>query len=263
MGATKDSLGQRKEPKREDLYIQKKLFAEDKSPLEKYQELIIGKPGILNLIKYELVMLVASWVPGVLGLVLRQKLYRRLLGRAGKGVVFGRNVVLRHPHKIYLGDNVVVDENCVLDAKGTDDKGTVLGDGVFIGRNTIVDCKNGDINIDKGSNISFNCQVFSANFVNLGKNVLIAAYTFLNGGSHNFERLDIPVMEQERCGKGLVVEDGVWLGAGVKVMDGVTIGKDAIVGAGAVVIRDVSALGIAGGVPARLIRMRTDAEPGP
>jgi acetyltransferase-like isoleucine patch superfamily enzyme len=46
-------------------------------------------------------------------------------------------------------------------------------------------------------------------------------------------------------------------------MDGVTIGRDAIVGAGAVAIKDVSALGVAGGVPARVIRVRSDGEPGP
>ncbi len=261
--ATNGNTSWPKQPKSEDLFIQKKLFAEDKSPLEKYRELIIGKAGILVLLKYELIMLLASWVPGLLGLFLRQKLYRGLLGEAGNGVVFGRNVVLRHPHKIFLGDNVVIDDNCVLDAKGTDNKGIVLEDGVFIGRNTIVYTKNGDIRIGKGSNFSFTCQVFSANYVNVGENVQVAAYTYLNGGSHSFDRTDVPVKEQERIGIGLVVEDGAWLGAGVKVMDGVTIGKDAVVGAGAVVIKDVPALGIAGGVPARLIRVRGDAEPGP
>jgi acetyltransferase-like isoleucine patch superfamily enzyme len=210
MRATRDHLaGQPEEAKQEDLYIQRELFAEDKSALQKYQEFIIGKAGILNLLKYEFAMLTASWLPGVLGLVLRQMVYRRLLGRAGKGVIFGRNVVLRHPHKIYLGDNIVVGDNCVFDAKGTDNRVIVVEDGVFIGRNTIIYCKNGDIFIDRGANISFNCQVFSANFVNVGRNVQIAAYTYLNGGSHSFERTDIPVKEQERCGKGLVVEDGV------------------------------------------------------
>ena len=63
-------------------------------------------------------MLIAQWVPGALGLALRKTLYPLLLGACGRGVVFGQNVVLRHPHKIRIGDNVVIDDNCLLDAKG-------------------------------------------------------------------------------------------------------------------------------------------------
>jgi acetyltransferase-like isoleucine patch superfamily enzyme len=51
---------------------------------------------------------------------------------------------LRHPHKI-IGDNVVIDDLCCLDAKGTDNRGITIGNGVFVGRNTILSCKNGDI----------------------------------------------------------------------------------------------------------------------
>ena len=56
--------------KKEPFVIQEKLFDESKSPVQKYQELIIGKTGLLNLIKSELVMLLSSWVPGDLGLFL-------------------------------------------------------------------------------------------------------------------------------------------------------------------------------------------------
>ena len=52
------------------------------------------------------------------GLVLRKRLYPWLLGSCGRNVVFGQNVVLRHPHKIHIGSNVVIDDNCLLDAKG-------------------------------------------------------------------------------------------------------------------------------------------------
>ena len=93
-------------------------------------------------------MLLCAWVPGALGLFLRSKLYPLLLGRVGRNVVFGANVTLRHPHKIHIGDNVVIDDHCCLDAKGTDNRGITIGNGVFVGRNTILSCKNGDIVID-------------------------------------------------------------------------------------------------------------------
>jgi acetyltransferase-like isoleucine patch superfamily enzyme len=245
--------------KKENFVIQKKLFEEGKSPIEKYQDLIIGKRRLINLIKYELIMLLSSWVPGALGLFLRSKLYPLLLGKVGKGVVFGTNVVLRHPHKIYLGDNIVVDDNCVLDAKGTDNKGIFISNGVFIGRNSIIFCKDGDIYIDDNVLIGYNCEILSANTVKLGKNIQIAAYTYLNGGSHNFDRVDIPVKEQERSGRGIIVEDNVWIAAGVNVLDGVIIERDSIVAAGAVVNQDVPAFSIVGGVPAKIIRSRKNS----
>ena len=52
-------------------------------------------------------MLLAQSVPGALGLALRKALYPLLLGACGRNVVFGQNVVLRHPHKIRIADNVV------------------------------------------------------------------------------------------------------------------------------------------------------------
>ena len=244
------------EPKEESLRIQEQLFREDRSARQKYQELIIGKRGWLALLKYELVILFASWVPGVLGLVLRGFLYRLLLGSVGRGVVFGTNVVLRHPHKIHLGNNIVIDDNCVLDAKGSENEGIFIKDGVFVGRNTILYCKDGDIRIGQGSNISFNCEIFSANTVRVGENVQIAAYAYLNGGDHGFDRTDIAVLQQKRIGRGLVVGDNVWIGAHVTVLDGVTIGRDAIVAAGAVVNKDLPPLSIAGGLPAKVLRMR-------
>ncbi len=57
-----------------------------------------------------------------------------------------------------------------------------------------------------------------------------------------------------------VIGNGVELGAGVVVLGRVMIGDDAIVGANAVVVRSVPPLAVVGGVPSRLIRMRTREE---
>lgn len=245
-------------PKTETIEIQKELFEEKKSKAAKYQDLIIGKRGLWNLIKYEVVLLISSWVPGVLGLFFRSKLYPLLLGRVGKNVNFGTNVVLRHPHKIFIGDNVVVDDNCLLDAKGIDNKGIVIGNGVFIGRNTILSCKNGDIILDDNVNMGFNCEIVSANEVRVGKNVLFAAYTYLICGDHDFDRVDMPVSEQGRIARGIFVEDNVWFGAGVKVLDGTTIKKDSIIGTGSVVTKDVPEYSIAVGIPAKVVKNRLE-----
>ena len=57
--------------------------------------------------------------------------------------------------------------------------------------------------------------------------------------------------------KPVIIGDDVWIGGRVIILPGVTIGNGAIVGAGAVVTRDVPEYAIVGGVPAKVIKMRT------
>ena len=115
---------ERAQPDDQRIHVaQKELADAKKSKLSKYAELVIGRPGLGASLLYELVTLVSAWVPGALGLFLRSKLYPLLLGACGRNVTFGQNVVLRHPHKIRIGANVVVDDNVLLDAKGVDNEG--------------------------------------------------------------------------------------------------------------------------------------------
>jgi acetyltransferase-like isoleucine patch superfamily enzyme len=234
------------------------LFDERRSRVRRYMDLIVGEPGWWPLVRYELVMLLASWVPGALGLVLRARLYPWLLGRCGRNVTFGTNVTLRHPRKIQIGDDVAVDDGCVLDAKGTANQGIRIGSRVFLGRNTILSCKDGDLVLEDGVNISYQCVVFSASSVRIGADTLLAAFCYVVGGGHDFGRTDLPVIRQDRPSKGIEIGRGTWLGAGAIVLDGVSIGHDAIVGAHAVVTADVPPLAIAAGAPARVVRDRRD-----
>ena len=238
--------------------IQRELFEPGRSRVRRYADLVIGKPGLRALVRYESIVTLCSGLPGALGLFLRSKLFPLLLGRTGRNVTFGVNVTLRHPHKIAIGDDVVIDDGCVLDAKGTDNEGIRIGSGVFVGRNTILSCKNGDIVVDDRANIGFNCEIFSASRVRLGKDALVAAYTYLVGGDHLHDRTDVPVLHQGRTARGIEVDDNVWLGAHVVVADGSRVGRDAIVGAGAVVIGEVPPFHVAAGVPARVLRDRRD-----
>lgn len=252
----RDTADETSRDRRRITVIQEELFDPGRSRAARYAQLVVGRPGLWTLVKYELIVTLTGALPGALGLLLRSKLYPLLLGHAGRNVTFGANVVLRHPHKIRIGDNVVIDDACCLDAKGADNRGIDVGNGVFIGRGTILSCKNGDIVVDDHANIGFNCEIFSGSRVRLGKHALVAAYTYLVGGDHTFDRTDTPVLHQERVARGIEVDDNVWLGAHVVVADGVTIGRDAIVGAGAVVRDEVPPFAIAAGVPARVIRDR-------
>jgi len=241
---------------REILDIQQQLVNSDVSPMRKYLALVIGRGSWLSLFKYEVITLMCSTIPGALGLVLRKALYPRLLKKCGRNVVFGAHMVLRHPKKITIGDNVVIDDNVLLDAKGDSNIGITIGSGVFIGRNTILHCKNGDIVIGNDVNIGFNCDIASSNRVEIGRKTLIAAYSYIVGGGHDFSRSDTSVMDQQRTAKGIAIGAEAWIGAGVIVQDGCTIGDGTIVGAGAVVNADLPAKVIAVGLPARVLRNR-------
>ena len=163
-------------------------------------------------------------------------LYPLLLGACGRNVVFGQNVVLRHPHKIRIGDNVVVDDNCLLDAKGEGNAGITLGRGVFIGRNTILSCSNGDIEMADGVNIGFNCEVFSASRVTIGGGTLMAAYRDVVGGDHNFSDPTQSGARQTRTSAGISIWGRRldWRRAR-SCLTASVVGERAIVGAGAVV----------------------------
>jgi len=235
---------------------QDQLFAKGTSAREKYAALVIGRTDLGSLLKYELIVTLTQGCPGALGLALRKTLYPSLLGSCGRNVVFGQNVVLRHPHKIHVGDDVVIDDNCLIDAKGESNTGIRIGSGVFIGRNSILSCKNGDIELANGANVGFNCEIFSASRVRIGANVLMAAYSYVIGGDHDFSDASRPVLEQTRRSAGVSVGDGAWIGAGAKILDGVSVGEGAIIGAAAVVREDVEPRAVAVGIPARVVSTR-------
>jgi acetyltransferase-like isoleucine patch superfamily enzyme len=251
-------LSAQEAPERRQVAIQDVLARRDQGALAKYQELIVGSRSLGRLLLYELVITFFSWVPGALGLLLRRVAYPWLLGSCGSNVTFGQNVALRHPHKIAVGNDVVIDDLVLLDAKGEHNKGITLGQGVFLGRGTILSCKDGDIELGDHVNIGFMSEIFSGSRVVVGRHGLFAAYTYLVGGGHDFESAEVPVLAQGRSSRGITLDENVWLGTGAKVLDGVTIGKNVVVGANAVVNADLPDGVIAGGVPARVIRKRDE-----
>jgi acetyltransferase-like isoleucine patch superfamily enzyme len=239
--------------------VPREIFDATRSARAKYQALVVGRPGWSALLGYELVTILAGRMPGALGLFLRSRLYPLLLGRCGRNVFFGSGVVLRHPHKITIGDDVVIDDGCVLDAKGTTNTGIAIGSGVFIGRLSSLNTKDGDIVIGDRANIGAFCTIFSASRVEVGRETLIAAYSYLVGGGHTFDDAGVPILDQPRPSRGIMIGEGCWIGTGVSVLDGVTVGRGAVIGANAVVARDVPDLAVAAGTPATVLRTRGSA----
>jgi acetyltransferase-like isoleucine patch superfamily enzyme len=236
--------------------VPREIFDRTRSAREKYQALTVGRPGWSALIRYELITSLAGRMPGAFGLFLRARLYPALFKSCGRNVFFGMDVVLRHPHKIAIGDDVVIDDGCVLDAKGSSNRGIAIGNGVFVGRHSSLNTKDGDIVIEDRVNIGPFATVFSASRVSIGRDTLLAAYTYLVGGGHAFDETGIAILDQPRPSRGITIGSGCWIGTRVSVLDGVTIGQGVVVGAHAVVTRDLPDLSVAAGLPAVVLRSR-------
>ena len=241
----------------DDFKIKGVLKDPGKSAFRKYRDIYYGDTSLGYVIKSELVITLTSGVSGALGLALRQLLYPSLFKSSGHHVVFGKNITLRHAHKISLGNRVILDDNVVVDAKGESNEGVSIGDDVYVGRNTILYCKNGNISIEPAVNISSNCQIFSSNQLTLGRQTVVAAYTYiLSGGQYDYTDGTKTFAEQSGMNtRGpTVVGPNCWLAAHVVIVDGVTIGEHSVIGAGSVVTRDIPPDTLAAGTPAKAVK---------
>lgn len=241
--------------------LHEQLTNSDKSAFARYRLLALGSDSLWYLIKYELITLLVSWVPGALGLVLRKFLYPTILGDVGSNVVFGQGVVIRHGLKVSIGDGVIVDDFAVLDAKGGSNSGIEIGDNTIISRNVVLSCKNGDISIGSDCTVGISTLVHAleGSNVTIGSQVLIGAFCyFIGSGPYGTDSLELPFKEQGMFPQGGVsVADNVWFGSNVQVLDGVAIGSGAIVGASSVVNKDVADFEVVAGVPVKVIKKRS------
>lgn len=221
-----------------------------------------GDAPLHRVVYAEIVTSLLGSLPGAAGLWLRSKLYRPLFGAIGRGVIFGRNTTLRHPHKIRLGDGVIVDDNVVLDAKGAGNRGISLGDRVYVGRNSIVYCKNGDIVLEGQVNISSSCTLFSSGLLTIGAGTVVAAYSYLlSGGEYDYAS-PLPFSAQPgKPARETRIGPDCWIGAHVTVIDGSSVGAHCVVGAGALVTGSLPPGTLAVGIPARPVK--SIGQPGP
>ena len=113
-------------------------------------------------------------------------------------------------------------------------------------------------NIIIGDNVTINrfSVITAKDKVIIGNNVLIGSHVIINSGNHVFSNVDIPINQQGHSIAPIIIEDDVWIGSNACVLAGVTIGKGSVIGAGAVVTKNVEPYSVMGGVPATLIKKR-------
>ena len=238
------------------------LTDSSKSAFARYQDLALGSDSIWYLLKYELIMLFTSWIPGALGLVLRKLCYPLIIGKVGSNVIFGQGVAIRHGEKITIGDGVIIDDGAVLDAKGGTNQGIAIGDNTIVSRNVVLSCKNGDISIGSGCTIGISTLVHAmeGSDVSIGDTVLIGAFCyFIGSGPYGTEDLQLPFKQQGMLPQGgIKVANNVWFGSHAQVLDGVAIESGSIIGASTVVNKNIGEFDVVAGVPMKVLKNRRD-----
>lgn len=231
------------------------LISEDQgSSLARYRRLTIGEAGFARFALFELAGFTLLPLPGAPGLALRRALLRRFFGAVGRSVIIGRNCVVRHPGRIFLGDSVVIDDDCVLDARGAGPEGLRIGSGTIVNRGSIVQSKGGAITIGQRVSIGAGCHLVSWSGIVIGDDCAIAGGCHLSAGTYPLEELSKPPSERTPVSTGpIVLGSAVWLATGAIVLDGVQVGDNAVVAAGSVATHDVPARAIVQGNPARKI----------
>lgn len=180
---------------------------------------------------------------------LRHLINLRKINNIGSDCLLSCRIEIRKKGgEVNVGKNSIIHGHLITETK----KSLIqIGSNVFIGGNTIIDCAE-QIIIKDDVLISYSCLIAdSDNHSIYYKHRKKDLADWRNGGQHDWATT---------MKKSVHVEKGAWIGAKAIILKGVTIGEYAIVGAGAVVTRNVPPFTIVGGNPAQVIRELTADE---
>jgi acetyltransferase-like isoleucine patch superfamily enzyme len=108
-----------------------------------------------------------------------------------------------------------------------------------------------------GNNCNFNgMTIAGGGNVTFGNNFHSGTECLILCGNHDYDNDDSIPYGSKYIFKNIIIEDNVWFGDRVIVTGNITIGEGAIIGAGAVVVKDVPKCAIVGGNPAKVIKYR-------
>jgi acetyltransferase-like isoleucine patch superfamily enzyme len=234
-----------------DEFRVKSIFEGREGLLRKYKSFMVGDQGWWTLIKFELITTLFGWMPGALGLVLRSFFFPFLFKKIGRKVIFGRDMNIRSPQRVVIGDRVIFGDDVLLDGKGSSGEGIRLGNDVFVGQSSILQTKNGDLIVGDGVNIGYFSTLSSTTRLAIGDRTFIGPYCLaMSGGEHDYTS---PHMEP---GRSLPLEIGqdCWIAAKAVIFQNCHLGDHSVIGAGAVVTRPIPPNSIAVGSPAQIVK---------
>ena len=223
-----------------------------------FRNYVVKSTGESSLRKYfwqGTLLTLFSNFPTAAGSVLRGRVYKSLLGHVGSNCYIEKNVRFNIPQKVFFGDRVIVGESTWFDIEDPESE-IGIRDEVKIGRYCTVRAGPGNVLFDRETNFGAFSFIAGYGGLKIGKYSAIGPHSVIMTYTHLFEDASIPIRFQDLELKKVRIGEGVWLGAHVVVLSGVTIGDGSVVGAGAVVTKDIPPYSIAAGVPAKVIRKR-------
>lgn len=191
--------------------------------------------------------------------------YRYLLGRFYGKIFNGTCARLQvtgpvrfvNRRKVWIGNDVLLSRNCeLLPSRDSPQKAIVIGDYSEIHEDCVLRAFGGYIHFGEKSSLNRAGYVWGAGGVTIGSMVRIGPRVNIMTNNHVFEDLSLPIMEQGDVSGEIIIENNVWIGASVTILPRVKIGTGAVIGAGAVVTKDVVPYSIVAGVPAKVIGTR-------
>jgi galactoside O-acetyltransferase len=158
--------------------------------------------------------------------------------------------------RVSIGSHCRIARKALVRANTNNQRGISIGNHVSVQENVLINANRGHVVIGDHSWLGPGTVVYGNGGVEIGRDVMVASHCAINTVSHHFDRTDIPMNRQGTYCDPIVLEDDVWIGTAAVILQGVRIGRGSIIGAGAVVTRDIPPYSIAVGVPARVTGSR-------
>lgn len=154
--------------------------------------------------------------------------------RLGKNVFIEKNVqLMRYPHKIVIGDDVVIKEGARICACNS----------------------NSAITIGNNTTIGYHTFIFSSSQISIGNDCLIAPFVYIVDSNHEIQKNKL-INQQPNISAPIKIGNDVWIASNVTILQGVTIADGAVIAANSLVNTNVDAYEIFGGSPAKKISER-------
>lgn len=134
--------------------------------------------------------------------------------------------------------------------------GKILLEGAYLSKNTDFIADGGNITIGKDTFFNKNNLVVSRANINIGRDCLFGDNVSIYDHDHNFIDSYKPIGKQGFNSEDIIIGNNVWVGSKSTILKGVTIGDNSIIGANALVIKDIPPNCIAIGSPAKVLKTR-------
>lgn len=179
-----------------------------------------------------------------------------------KGMLLGKGVSFFNPTKMSWGKFLRLGNQVAISALSK--SGIQFGDNVSIGAfsRVIVSTSLNDIG-DKiviGNNVGIGefAYLGGAGSLEIGDECIVGQYLSCHPENHNYADISVSIRHQGVSRKGIKIGKNCWIGSKVTILDGVEIGDGSIIAAGSVVNKSFPENSIIGGVPAKLLKTRTN-----